>query len=118
LCLLALVLLAFEACRAPALAAPSGDTLRDLAAAVEAAEVAAPLALAACGLATEEHRPACRAGAEALDRAAVAGRQVLATVEACEEGDAACVEAGLEAARELLQVLRPSPSPAPSGSAP
>lgn len=107
LCLLALVLLAFEACRAPALAAPSGDTLRDLAVAIEAAEVAAPLALAACGLATEEHRPPCLAGAEALAAAAREGRGILATVERCrEEQDGECVALALERAAEIVRVLR------------
>lgn len=118
LCLLAAGALAVEACRPQATPTSTGDTLRDLAVAVEAVEHAHPYALAACGLVqVPEDRQACKGAVEALDDAALRGRQILATVEACRESDdAECIALALDQARELLLVLRPAATPAPSAS--
>jgi hypothetical protein len=87
--------------------APRKDVLQQLAAGVEHAEIAAPVALAACGLVPEEQRAACVDGAEALAAVAREGRGILATAERCqEEKDSECLAGALERAAEIVRVLR------------
>jgi len=97
---------ALAACRESE--APKRDVLDQLAAAVEHAERAAPLARAACGLVPDEaHRTGCLDGAGALESVGREGRGVLATVERCrEEQDSECLALALERAAEIVRVLR------------
>lgn len=88
-------------------ATPRRDVLAQLAAGVEHAEAAAPVALAACGLVPEEQRPACVDGAEALAAVAREGRGILATAERCqEEQDAECLAGALKRAIEIVRILK------------
>lgn len=95
--------------------ASTGDTLRDLAVALDHVEAAHPYALASCELVrSPEDRRLCKGAVEALDEAALRGRRLLATVQVCrEEDDEACVERALAEASELLLVLRPVPPSTP-----
>ena len=96
---------ALAACRETA--TPRRDVLEQLAAGVEHAEAAAPVALAACGLVPEEQRPPCIDGATALAAVAREGRGILATAERCqEEQDSECLSMALERAAEIVRVLR------------
>ena len=112
LCLLAAGALAVEACR---LQGPTstGDALRDLALAIESAEAAVPLARASCALVqAPDQRRYCEGSVDAVEEAALVGRQLLASVEACrDEGDEECVQGAAETASTLLRVLRPPPHP-------
>lgn len=120
LCLLAVGGLVVEACR-PQAPASTGDTLRDLALAIESAEAAVPLARASCALVpSPDQRRYCEGSVDAVEEAALVGRQLLASVEACrEEGDEECVLGAVEAATRLLRVLRPPhPQAAPARSGP
>ncbi len=102
------------ACRQPA--APTGDALDQLAVAVERAEASAPLARAACGLVPDpDRRRYCEGAVDAVEEAALVGRQLLASVATCrEEQDADCVAGATATAARLLRVLRP---PHPTGGA-
>lgn len=101
---LAVALLA--GCR-PAESPEAHDALHTLALAVERAERAAPVALAACGLVPPEHRDACEEGAHALAAVAAEGRAVLDTAAACQEAqDEACLASALERAAKIVRVLR------------
>ena len=91
----------------PATAPTTDDALHDLAVAVEAAERAAPVARAACGLAPEDKRPACLAGVEGLEVAAKDGRTILTAASACREAqDEECLSHAVEVARLLVEILR------------
>lgn len=91
----------------PAQAPATDDVLHDLAVAVEAAERAAPVARAACGLAPEEQRAACLAGVDGLEVAAQNGRDLLDTATACREAqDEECLASAIETARLLAKILR------------
>lgn len=120
LTILACVGMAFGACRAPA--SPStGDTLHDLALAIEAAERAAPLARAACAVIPDDtQRRYCDGSLDAIDEAVLVGRQLLDTANDCQdEHDGECLANAVETASKLLRVLRPQhAAPEPSGSAP
>lgn len=120
LTILACVGVMVGACRTPA--SPStGDTLRDLALAIEAAEVAAPLARAACSVIPDhQQRRYCDGSLDAIDEAVIIGRQLLDTASECQdEQDGECLANALETATKLLRVLRPQrAAPEPSGSAP
>lgn len=120
LTILAVVAMAFGACRAPQ-PQPTGDTLRDLALAIEAAEAASPFARAACSVIPDDtQRRYCDGSLDAVDEAVIIGRQLLDTAGACQdEQDEQCMENALETADKLLRVLRPQhAAPEPSGSAP
>lgn len=120
LTILACVGMMVEACRAPQ--TPStGDTLHDLALAIEAAEAAAPFARAACSVIPDhQQRAYCDGSLDAIDEAVIIGRQLLDTASECQdEQDGECLANALETASKLLRVLRPQhPAPEPSGSAP
>lgn len=108
------------ACRAPQ-PQPTGDTLRDLALAIEAAERAAPFARAACSVIPDhQQRAYCDGSLDAIDEAVLVGRQLLDTAGACQdEQDGECLANAVETASKLLRVLRPQAhAPEPSGSAP
>lgn len=108
------------ACRAPQ-PQPTGDTLRDLALAIEAAEAASPFARAACSVIPDhQQRAYCDGSLDAIDEAVLIGRQLLDTAHTCQdEQDEQCMENAVETASKLLRVLRPqAPAPEPSGSAP
>lgn len=107
-------------CRAPA--SPStGDTLHDLALAIEAAEAAAPFARAACSVIPDDtQRRYCDGSLDAIDEAVLVGRQLLDTANDCQDAQGEeCMTNALETATKLLRVLRPQhAAPEPSGSAP
>lgn len=112
--------MAFGACRAPQ-PQPTGDTLRDLALAIEAAEAAAPFARAACSVIPDhQQRAYCDGSLDAIDEAVIIGRQLLETANDCrDEQDGECLANAVETASKLLRVLRPQhAAPEPSGSAP
>lgn len=120
LTVLAVVAMVAGACRAPQ-PQPTGDTLRDLALAIEAAERAAPLARAACSVIPDEtQRRYCDGSLDAIDEAVIIGRQLLDTAHTCQdEQDGECLANAVSTASKLLRVLRPqAPAPEPSGSAP
>jgi len=107
-------------CRAPQ-PTSTGDTLHDLALAIEAAEAAAPLARAACSVIPDDtQRRYCDGSLDAVDEAVLVGRQLLDTANDCrDEQDGECLANALETASKLLRVLRPQrAAPEPSGSAP
>lgn len=120
LTILACVGMMVGACRAPQ--TPStGDTLHDLALAIEAAEAAAPFARAACSVIPDDtQRRYCDGSLDAIDEAVLVGRQLLDTASECQdEQDGECLANALETASKLLRVLRPQrAAPEPSGSAP
>lgn len=121
LTILAVVAMAFGACRAPQPPASTGNALHDLALAIEAAEVAAPYARAACSVIPDEvQRRYCDGSLDAIDEAVLIGRQLLDTAHTCQdEQDGECLANAVETASKLLRVLRPqAPAPEPSGSAP
>ena len=108
------------ACRAPQ-PQPTGDTLRDLALAIEAAEAASPFARAACSVIPDDtQRRYCDGSLDAVDEAVLVGRQLLDTANDCrDEQDGECLANAVSTASKLLRVLRPqAPAPEPSGSAP
>lgn len=91
----------------PAETPPPDDALKSLALAVERAERAAPVALAACGLTPPEHQDACRDGVQALAALAAEGRALLDTAATCQEAqDEACLASAIERAAEIVKVLR------------
>lgn len=120
LTVLACAAMVFGACRTPA--SPStGDTLHDLALAIEVAERSAPLARAACSVIPDDtQRRYCDGSLDAVDEAALVGRQLLDTASECQdEQDGECLANAVETASKLLRVLRPQhAAPEPSGSAP
>ena len=121
LTILACAGMAFGACRAPQPPATTGDTLKDLALAIEAAEIAAPYARAACAVIPDDtQRAYCDGSLDAIDEAVLIGRQLLDTASECQdEQDEECMANALETANKLLRVLRPQhAAPEPSGSAP
>ena len=86
---------------------PNPDPAAKLAEVIEHVERIAPVALAACGLAAEDKRPACEEAAHVLAAAAAEGRAVLKTLDRCrEEQDEECVALAIERAAELVRVLR------------
>lgn len=104
-----------QACRGAR--SPDADELADLRTALDAAELVAPYARAACsGLPDPEQRRLCHGALDATDEAALVASQVLASAEACrEQADAACLEQARESARVLLPRLRRQ-APAASSS--
>lgn len=108
-------------------AAPSGDVVRDLRAAVAHAEAGLPLARLGCqAIHHDDERAACLAVAARVEAALGPARDALARADACagQDDEPACVALAVDGANVLLRALQGQPllpaassTPAPSASA-
>lgn len=115
----ALVVLAFGACRG-ARSPVADDDLARYRAALEVAQTTLAVAGALCAALPPGERASCHDQLAALDDAVVVGAAVLRSAEACQrQSDAVCVQQAAEEARarlpELLRLLGRETASASSG---